>query len=79
MCSCLSDLGGLRGLVLLIFSPDSLELVIVLLEICVLDKSNEKLCFLSLAVLLALHSDSLSLDFLELSVLVSISNMVNSH
>jgi hypothetical protein len=45
----------------------------------VLDKSNEKLCFLSLTVLLALHSDSLSLDFLELSVLVSISNMVNSH
>lgn len=63
---------GLRGLVLFILISDSLELIIVLLEILVLLESDEKLCLLSLAVLLTFHSDGLSFDFFELSILVSI-------
>ena len=57
---------------LLVLGSDLLEVLVVLLEVGVLLKSDEKLGLLGLTVLLALHSDGLSLDFLELSVLVSI-------
>ena len=65
------SLGSFLGLVLLVLSLDSLELSNVLVEVLVLLKSDEKLGLLLLTVLLSLHSDGLSLDLLEDSVVVS--------
>jgi hypothetical protein len=70
--SLLGGGGGLGGLVLIVLGSDLLEVVVVLLEVSVLLESDEELRLLSLAVLLTFHADGLSLDLLELGVLVSI-------
>ncbi len=64
--------GSFSWLVLVVLSSDLFEVVIVLLEISVLLESDKELCLLSLSVLFALHANGLSLDLLELGVLVSI-------
>ena len=68
-----SSLLSTSGLVVL--GSDLLKVVVVLLEVLVLNKLNEKLCLLGLTillVLLAIQSDGLSSDLLEFSILVSI-------
>jgi hypothetical protein len=68
--SLLGGGGGLGGLVLIVLGSDLLEVVVVLLEVSVLPEFDEELRLLSL-VLLTFHFDGLSLDLLELRVLVS--------
>ena len=68
-----SSLLSTSGLVVL--GSDLLKVVVVLLEVLVLNKLNEKLCLLGLTILLillAIHSDGLSSDLLEFSILVTI-------
>jgi hypothetical protein len=67
----LSSAGGL-----LILGSDLLEVLVVLLEVGMLLKSDEKLGLLCLTVSLTLHGDGLGLDLLELSVLVSIQQKI---
>lgn len=75
-----SSLGlSFSGLVLFVLSFDCFEVLVVLLEILVLLKSDKELSLLGLAVLLTLHGDGLGLDLLELSVLVSIKSVLDRH
>lgn len=66
-----SSFGGL-SLLGLVFGLDLLELSDVLVEVGVLDESDEELSLLLLAILLAFHGDGLGLDLLEGGVVVSI-------
>ena len=76
----LGDGGSLLGLSstggFLILGSDLLEVLVVLLEVGMLLKSDEKLGLLGLTVSLTLHGDGLGLDLLELSVLVSIQKKI---
>jgi hypothetical protein len=67
--------GGLLATVgLVVLSSDLLEIVVVCLEVLVLDQLYIKLGLLRLTllvILLAVHVDGLSSDFLELSIVVS--------
>lgn len=75
-----SSLGlSFSGPVLFVLSFDCFEVLVVLLEIRVLLKSDKELSLLGLAVLLTLHGDGLGLDLLELSVLVSIKSVLDRH
>jgi hypothetical protein len=75
----LSLSGGGRGGLLatvgrVVLSSDLLEIVVVCLEVLVLDQLYIKLGLLRLTllvILLAVHVDGLSSDFLELSIVVS--------
>jgi hypothetical protein len=69
--SSLSSLSLLGTLSLLVLSLDLLEVGNVLSEVLVLVESDKELSLLLLAVLFSLHGDGLSLNLLELSVVVS--------